>query len=303
MGMTDERSIPHLGQFDGFELLRSTRSTEWTGVVVDETESQPGEVDFPKFPSHLFALQLGGASNVTAEVQGRPYRGVTTRGSIGIIPADTASSWSCDKANLHALLWLPAETLKDAAREIYEDALTSVVLEGAVNVRDVRLERLMGIMIDELHRPFHPAQRLVYDAASLAVAAHVLRSFGLTKTKVPKAAAHLRPRAFRHVVQYIDDNLTSKMTLVELAAVAGVSRFHFVKLFRNTIGLTPMAYIERTRVRRAQQMLRRHELSLAEIASALGFFDQSHFARCFRTWTGTGPGAYRRANAARSKRS
>lgn len=301
--MTGEGPIPHWGQFGGFELLHSTRSREWTGVVVDETESPPGVFDFPKFPSHLFALQLGGASNVTAEVQGRPFRGVTTRGSIGIIPADTASSWSCDKANLHALLWLPAETLKDAAREIYEDALTSVALDGAVNVRDERLERLMGIMIDELHRPFHPAQRLVYDAASLALAAHVLRSFGPAKMKAPKAAALLRPQAFRHVVQYIDDNLTSKMTLAELASIAGVSRFHFVKLFRNTIGLTPMAYIERTRVRRAQQMLRRHELSIAEVAAALGFFDQSHFARRFRSWTGVGPGAYRRANAVRSQHS
>jgi AraC family transcriptional regulator len=303
MGMTDEGSIPHWEQLGGFELLHSTRSTEWTGVVVDETESSPGEFDFPKFPSHLFALRLGDACNVTAEVGGRPYRGVKTRGSIGIIPADTASSWSCKKANPLALLWLPAETLKDAAREIYEDALTSVAIEGAANVRDVRLERLMGIMIDELHRPFHPAQRLVYDATSLALAAHVLRSFGLTKTKAPKAAAHLRPHAFRQVVQYIDDNLTSKITLAELASVAGVSRFHFVKLFRNTIGLTPMAYIERTRVRRAQQMLRRHELSIAEVASVLGFFDQSHFARCFRTWTGASPGAYRRANAVRSKQS
>jgi AraC family transcriptional regulator len=303
MGMTDEGSIPHWEPLGGLELLHSTRSTEWTGVVVDETESPPGEVDFPKFPSHLFALQLGGASNLTAEVEGRPFRGLTTRGSIGIIPADTASFWACDKTNLLAFLWLPAKTLKNAAREIYEDALTSVALEGAVNVRDVRLERLMGIMIHELHRPFHPAQRLVYDAASLALAAHVLRSFGLTKTKAPKAAAHLRPHAFRQVVQYIDDNLTSKMRLVELASVAGVSRFHFVKLFRNTIGLTPMAYIERTRVRRAQQMLRRHELSIAEVASVLGFFDQSHFARCFRTWIGVGPGAYRRANAVRSQHS
>jgi AraC-like DNA-binding protein len=50
-------------------------------------------------------------------------------------------------------------------------------------------------------------------------------------------------------------------------------------------------------------MLRRGELSIAEVAAVLGFADQSHFARRFRNWEGVSPGTYRRANALRSNHS
>jgi AraC family transcriptional regulator len=83
--------------------------------------------------------------------------------------------------------------------------------------------------------------------------------------------------------------------LGELAAIAHVSRFHFTRLFKRSTGLTPMAYVERSRIRQAQDLLRMAELPLSEVALVVGFADQSHFTRRFHRHVGCTPAAFARA--------
>ena len=70
-----------------------------------------------------------------------------------------------------------------------------------------------------------------------------------------------------------------------------MSVFHFAKRFRETVGVSPHAYVLHRRVRRAGQMLRRDRSSLAEIAAACGFASQAHFTTAFRRDVGITPGS------------
>jgi AraC-like DNA-binding protein len=81
--------------------------------------------------------------------------------------------------------------------------------------------------------------------------------------------------------------------LATLAGVAGVSIHHFARGFKQSAGVTPHHYLTRKRVERAQDLLARTELSLSEIALAVGFSDQSHLARHFRQMLGVTPGQFR----------
>jgi AraC family transcriptional regulator len=101
--------------------------------------------------------------------------------------------------------------------------------------------------------------------------------------------------SLRAVKQYMDDNLHEHVSLSDLAGVAGVSRFHFIRVFRLSTGKTPMAYLERSRIRRATTLLRERELTVSEIAHLVGFADQSHFSRRFKRHVGATPTAFRRA--------
>jgi transcriptional regulator GlxA family with amidase domain len=83
------------------------------------------------------------------------------------------------------------------------------------------------------------------------------------------------------------------MDLAELAAVAGVSVFHFAREFKHSTSVTPHFYLRQKRVERAQDMLARTDLPLTQIALAAGFFDQSHLARHFRQMLGTTPTEFR----------
>ena len=109
----------------------------------------------------------------------------------------------------------------------------------------------------------------------------------------------LPPKRLRAVVEYIMENLESKLTLDRMAAVTHLSPYHFARLFKATTGLAPHQYVIVRRVERAQHLLQQKgaDLSMVEIALQVGFSDQSQFTHHFKRIVGATPGQFR--NSAR----
>jgi transcriptional regulator GlxA family with amidase domain len=97
----------------------------------------------------------------------------------------------------------------------------------------------------------------------------------------------------RRVREYVEVHLGENIDLLMLAGVAGLSVHHFARQFKQSAGVTPHIYLTQKRVERAREMLVQTDLSLAEIAFAVGFFDQGHLARHFRHMLGTTPREFR----------
>ena len=119
----------------------------------------------------------------------------------------------------------------------------------------------------------------------------------LSKTaELPQAHPIIRgglpPRALRRVREYIEAHLEQTISIEALAGIVGLSKYHFARAFKQSEGLTPHDYLLQCRVRRAQELLANTDLSLAEIALASGFSDQSHCARHFRERVGITPRSY-----------
>lgn len=94
------------------------------------------------------------------------------------------------------------------------------------------------------------------------------------------------------VREILADRATENIGLGELAAAAGLSRFHLIRVFERRYGVTPFAYQRNQRIERARAVLRSGS-SIAEAAAAAGFADQSHLGRSFRAVMGATPGEYR----------
>jgi AraC-like DNA-binding protein len=109
----------------------------------------------------------------------------------------------------------------------------------------------------------------------------------------PQAHGGLSAGAMRRVREYVEVHLGESIDLSMLAGVAGLSVHHFARQFKQSAGVTPHLYLTKKRVERAQEMLVQTGLSLAEIAYAVGFFDQGHLARHFRLMLGTTPREFR----------
>ena len=109
----------------------------------------------------------------------------------------------------------------------------------------------------------------------------------------PQAHGGLSPGAMRRVRECVEVHLGESIDLSMLAGVAGLSVHHFARQFKQSAGVTPHVYLTQKRVERAQEMLVQTDLSLAEIAFAVGFFDQGHLARHFRHMLGTTPREFR----------
>ena len=94
------------------------------------------------------------------------------------------------------------------------------------------------------------------------------------------------------VRELLDDRTAENVGLDELAAAAGISRFHLIRVFQRRYGLTPFAYQRNRRIEKARAALRTGK-SIADAAAAAGFADQSHLGRSFRAVMGSTPGEYR----------
>ncbi|APO94064.1 AraC family transcriptional regulator [Xanthomonas vesicatoria ATCC 35937] len=101
-----------------------------------------------------------------------------------------------------------------------------------------------------------------------------------------------RARAVARALQYIDTHLYEPIGVTQLAGAACMSRFHFARVFRDALGASPMEYLRRRRLERAQAMLREGRHTISQIATDLCFFDQSHFVRSFRNATGCTPARF-----------
>jgi AraC-like DNA-binding protein len=122
-----------------------------------------------------------------------------------------------------------------------------------------------------------------------------LDSLATLRQRAPPSPARggLPPGAMRRVREHVEAHLSESMDLAELAAIAGLSVYHFARAFKQSAGVTPHHYLVRRRIERAQDMLARSELPLSGIALATGFSDQSHLARHFRQMLGMTPGQFR----------
>lgn len=95
------------------------------------------------------------------------------------------------------------------------------------------------------------------------------------------------------VLEYIGEHYASDLSLSDLCATAAVSAGHLNYLFRTTVGVSPMEYLRRHRLDRAKLMLEETDLSISDIAEAVGYRDAFHFSRTFRRVEGLAPSRYR----------
>jgi AraC-like DNA-binding protein len=111
-------------------------------------------------------------------------------------------------------------------------------------------------------------------------------------------AAALLPH-LRRARDHIDRHYQSALDLDQLARVAGVSKFHFVRSFEATYGETPIRYLTRRRIERGQDLLRHANLTVTEVCMLVGFASVGSFSSRFAQLVGESPSAYRDRWAAR----
>jgi len=99
----------------------------------------------------------------------------------------------------------------------------------------------------------------------------------------------------RRVIEFIDANIGGPISLDDLARAADMSRYHFHRQFKKSLGMTPHDYILHNRIERAKSLLIGSALPLIDVARDVGFVDQSHFTSTFRRLTSMTPRHFRHA--------
>ncbi len=279
--------------------IASSRERGWTGVTVDLHGPRLSSGDnFPGLDHHLINFCPSGHARMIQRRGGTVHEGVISAGMSLIMPAGYASAWEGQSA-ASARLRIPKTLVAHAADEVGKRSAPQAEIRNIFEVRDPLIERLSLILVAELNLKPHPAQPLIVEAVSMALAAHLVRRYNEYEPPEPEEGRGLGHVELRRLTAYIEDNIDRTIGLAELAAVVNVSRFHFTRLFKRSTGQTAISFVEQCRIRRAQSLIAETDLPLAEIALTAGFADQSHFTRRFHRQVGCTPAAYARERGRR----
>jgi AraC family transcriptional regulator len=167
---------------------------------------------------------------------------------------------------------------------------SGISFPALLSLSDPVLQHLMLALVAELEGG--GGEPLFAESCATALAAHLVRRYAGERSN--ERAPGLSRRQLARVVDYIDANLTTRLSYADLAAVAGISPSHLKALFKRSLGVSVHQYVIRRRVDFAVRLLSQRGARVCDVAQQAGFSDQSHMARFMRRVIGTTPSALRR---------
>jgi AraC family transcriptional regulator len=266
------------------------------GLEAARCRAEPAfERNVPAITHHRLVLVTRPPEDLDLRYEGVKRHRPTPAGSITLVPAGSPvwARSSGHKDELH--IFLQAELVTRVAAEAFgldPARLTVPPLDG------LDLPQLRAAMwtVDAELTAGGAGGPLAAESLANVLAVHLIRHVLAPRQPARRRDGTLPRAKLRAVVEYIEEHLDAGPTLEQLAAVAGLSPYHFARQFKRATGLPPHQYVIARRVERAKQLLQTGSaFSLAEVAAHAGFSDQSQFSHHFKRLVGVTPGQFRRS--------
>jgi AraC family transcriptional regulator len=268
----------------------------WSWFSAEHVRAWPGEFEFRvKADACYLALHDSVRTDGETTIEGGGRSAVTDlRGKLTFVPAgSSAAGWNRFEGRTSSVF-----AVHLSARGPAPDANDISILPAALYFENDNLKSTLQKLQGALDGSG-------IDDRAYAETLALLLLWELRHAAEPKRArpnpirGGLTARRLSQVKEFIDAQIPNEITISDLATLAGLSHYHFIRAFRDTVGLTPYQYILSERIRRARTLLSSPELSLGDVALAVGFSDASQLNRVFRKLTGVTPTAFRRGTGSK----
>jgi AraC family transcriptional regulator len=279
-----------------FEAFASSAGLRWDGVFFEQhKDMDPGEVLMPPAPEHRISIQLPSQYPRCEETRKvnwcwdrRRYEGPTYPGQISILGRGTPAywQWTGKPSSIHVSL---SHRLLEAAAVHGGFASAGLEIIGEVSTTNDEIHRLMALLASEVNNGgLHG--RLFAEVVGQAMASTLLRQHSNRTSRICVRRRILTSVVLDRTLEYLHANYYLDIGLADLAKIAQISKFYFARMFKNTTGYSPHQFLIVLRIRKAQDYLIRYKDStLSDTAVSVGFSDQSHFCRHFKSVVGETP--------------
>lgn len=285
----EQQGYRHTSPLQEQSLLMLPRSASWNSISIEHHQQPPAECELSE-PRHTLCLILNECFIERRVNNGHIHRNRAAKGDIIIYPA-FSQHWVRWLDETEFLLLFLDDTLLARMTEELTTSDGTEIIQYEKEFRDPLLQQIGLALKAELDEDVVPSSSLYAESLATALSAHLLRHYTVQEPIIRAYPGNLPNAVIQRVVEYIHDNLDHNLTLAELATVADMSAYHLAHTFKQALGIAPHQYILRTRIEHAKALLLQGKLSIAEIATRVGFFDQSHFTRYFKRSVGITPQA------------
>jgi AraC family transcriptional regulator len=251
------------------------------------------ELDLPGGTHHLVALYLHPPEKTGFWTEGVDWEGTPPPGSILVLPAEHSrrAFWRGPTESVH--VHLAPQLISQVAAGAFELDPSRIELPAAAALIDPTMQAAI-LGIDAERSTDAPGGRLLTESLGNVLAVQLIRRALGDKRRTDHPRGGLPRRKLRAAIEYIEHHLNSDVSLDALAAVAHLSAYHFARQFKASTGLPPHQYMITRRIERAKELIRgKDDISLAEVAARVGFWDQGHFTRHFKRVVGVTPKRFR----------
>lgn len=226
-----------------------------------------------------------------------------TPGHMYLVPAYVPHSYDCDPGfhfyYLFVIQWLERGVsvfqTYDFPIEVRSNEATQLLFDNYCHLYpQLNLPSQDAALFDT-----HPSYRQYVQAYLQMPHYERLQLHGLVEILFSYFVKHAKPRALMsdqritELMRYVQTHIAEPLSTEYLAQRACVTKCHLIRLFRSSLGITPLHYVTRCKVQRAQTLLLRTDLSVRQVGEAVGFRDVSYFIRIFRRQLGFTPLEYR----------
>ena len=285
--------LPHEGAHWATCSLSSLDRTNWASVLAYQLDCDPvaDNVNLPALPDQMVMLVTAGSTTIESRAGGKWRRSVYGPGTVAMTPPGQATHlrWRGTDRIRTIQVYLPGPVTDQVALEMYGQDSAGVSRPHALATEDPLIAQILRALISGVHSD--GANELYAESAATFLSAHLLaRHAG----RPPAAAPPRADRRIATVMSYMRENLDQPISLGDMAAAAGLSPFHFLRVFKAATGQTPRRSLSAMRLRCARRYLERTDLSVTEISEACGFATPSQLATSFRQEYGMSPTDFRR---------
>jgi AraC family transcriptional regulator len=131
-------------------------------------------------------------------------------------------------------------------------------------------------------------ERLYVESLAVTCAIHLATTYSMGDKKVFAPKGKLSSFQLKNAIEYIRSYIHGIVSLEGIAASAHLSVFHFSRLFKNTVGVSPYQFVLHLKIEYAKRLIKQ-KLAVGDIAYSLGFTDSAHFCNAFKKITGQSP--------------
>jgi AraC family transcriptional regulator len=274
-------------------LLLTSVPFGWRGIIIEQHRLPPTELPEHSVIGHGISVNVGAQPTSFAWTRGRDGWNdrKTNPGHCRILTHGESHPSRWFQTYNEVSLILDPRFVAD----VVEDGLPADRIEfvSCDSVTDAAIADFAATFRAELAADA-PNGALYAETLTIGLALHLLANYAVANPKMPSPRGKLTSFQLRSVVDFICPQLDKDLSLIALANCARISPFHFARLFRATVGLSPHQFVLRLRLQRAARLITAGQLTLAQIAVECGFHDQPHFTRAFHRVFRMTPAMYQR---------